>query len=68
MVKIGDKFILHSSNGLDYTIIINNINDCRPPEMIYGIDVYLKNKRCNNIDFCGENLLSKCEKVIENEL
>ena len=39
-IKIGDKFILHDSSGLDYKFEIININDFREPSMRYAIQAY----------------------------
>ena len=38
--NIGDKYIFHSENGMDYSIRIVNINDFRPDDEKYGADVY----------------------------
>lgn len=40
MINIGDKFILHSENGMDYKIEICNINDFREPSMKYACLVW----------------------------
>lgn len=39
-IKFNDEFILHSKNGMDYKIIVVNINDLREPSMKYGLDVW----------------------------
>lgn len=64
-VKIDDKFILHSQDGNDYIIKIVNINFYREPDMKYALDVYDKNgiSISNDVMFCGDELLRKCEKV-----
>lgn len=68
-VKVGDKFILHSQDGHDYTMEIVNINEFREPDMKYALDVYDMNGRCisNDVLFCGDELLNKCKKVMEDE-
>lgn len=66
MYNKGDKLILHSSNGHDYTCYIININNCRPPDMVYALDVYDdQNRSCTSEDpfFCGEDWLSQCEYI-----
>lgn len=64
MAKVGDKYILHSSNGMDYDIEIVNVSDYREPDMKYGVDVYDKNRiYVGDVMFVGENFLNKCEKV-----
>ena len=64
MVKVGDKYILHSSNGMDYNIEIINVNDFREPDMKYGADVYDRNGvYAGDVIFFGDSFLSQCEKV-----
>ena len=64
MAKVGDKYILHDSNGMDYNIKVVNENDFREPSLKYGIDVYDGNGTyAGDVMFVGENFLSKCEKV-----
>ena len=66
MVKVGDKFVLHSENGMDYSIEIVNINEFRDPETKYGADVYDGNGNyAGDVMFCGDDFLDKCEKVSE---
>ena len=64
MAKVGDKYILHSSNGMDYDIEVVNVSDYREPDMKYGVDVYDGNGiYAGDIMFVGESFLCKCEKV-----
>lgn len=64
MAKVGDKFILHSESGMDYSIEIININNFREPDMKYGADVYDGNGiYAGDIMFFGDDFLNKCEKV-----
>ena len=64
MAKVGDKYILHSSNGMYYDIEVINVNDFREPSLKYGIDVYDGNGTyAGDVMFVGESFLSKCEKV-----
>ena len=64
MAKVGDKYVLHSINGMDYDIEIINVNYFRPPDEIYGADVYDGNGvYAGDIMFFGEDFLAKCEKV-----
>lgn len=64
-VKVGDRFILHSKNGLDYDIEVVNVNMYRPPDQIYAIDIWLKpygqsvNK---DVIFVGDEFIGMCEK------
>ena len=65
MVKEGDKYILHSENGMDYSIEIVSVNDFRPPEEKYAADVYDGNGiYAGDVMFFGDEFLNKCEKVI----
>ena len=66
MVQVGDKYILHSSNGLDYDIEIVNINQFRPLDEIYAIDVYQGGINVyGDVIFVGDAFLNKCELVEE---
>ena len=66
-VKVGDRFILHSQEGHDYTMEIVNINDYREPDMKYAFDAYDENGNSisNDVLFCGDELLNTCERVME---
>ena len=63
MASVGDKYILHFVNGMDYTINIVNINNYRPDDMKYAADVYDKNGNYvgNDVQFFGDEFLRKCE-------
>lgn len=64
-VKVGDELILHSSNGKDYPVKIININEYRPPETKYAVDIYSEgtwySDTMNDYYFCGDDLIEKCE-------
>lgn len=66
MAKVGDKYILHSTNGKDYNIEIINVSDFRPPDVKYAIDVIDENGcYCNDdVLFCDDDfLINTCEKA-----
>lgn len=65
MANVGDKYILHSENGMDYSIEIINVNDFREPGMKYGADVYDANGNYvgGDVMFFGDDFLKKCQKV-----
>ena len=64
MAKVGDEYILHSINGMDYRIEVVNMSDYREPDMKYGVDVYDGNGTyAGDVMFVGESFLNKCEKV-----
>lgn len=66
MVRVGDKYILHSENGMDYDITIVNVNNFRPADTRYGADVYDGNGvYAGDVMFFGDDFLKKCEKVEE---
>ena len=64
MVNVGDRYIFHSSNGMNYSIEIVNINDSRELSMKYGADVYDGNNiYAGDIIFLDDAFLNKCKKV-----
>ena len=66
MAKVGDKYILHSSNGMDYSIEIININNYREQDMRYGAYVYDGNGTyAGDVMFFSDEFLSQCKKVNE---
>ena len=73
-VSEGDKFELDSINGHHYTIEIVNVNQWRPPQMIYACDIWMDNDPkasyfLENGDyyFCGDEILLQCKKVGEEK-
>lgn len=63
-VEVGDKFILHSKNGLDYEIEIVNVNINRPPDQIYAIDMWLNDQEVyDDVVFVGDEFIGMCEAV-----
>lgn len=75
-IKANDEFILHSSDGKDYKIIIYNVNYFRPPEATVAFFLYDENGKTiqNNQDevwFIGEGFFilnkDKLEKVNKDE-
>ena len=64
MVEVGQKYILHSENGLNYDIEIININHFREIDRIYAIDVYHKGANVyGDVMFVGDDFINKCELV-----
>ena len=64
MAKVGDKFILHSSNGMDYSIEVINVSNFREPSMKYGLEVYDGNGvYAGDVMFADDAFLNQCEKV-----
>ncbi len=63
-VKVGDKFILHSKNGLDYDIDVVNVNMNRPPNEVYAIDMWFNGQAVNDdVIFVGDEFIGMCEAV-----
>jgi len=63
-VKVGDRFILHSTNGLDYDIEVVNVNMYRPPDMIYAIDMWHNGQEVNDdVIFVGDEFIGMCEEM-----
>jgi len=69
-IKVNDKFILHSSDGKNYKMVIYNVNYYRPPSMTYAVLVYDEKGNsvqngCDDFFFIGENFFIKHEGKIE---
>lgn len=63
-VKVGDRFILHSKNGLDYEIEIVNVNMNRPPDQIYAIDMWFNGQEVyDDVVFVGDEFIGMCKVV-----
>lgn len=63
-VKVGDRFILHSKNGLNYDIDVVNVNMCRPSNEIYAIDMWLNGQEVyDDVVFVGDEFIGMCEAV-----
>lgn len=66
--KVGDHYILHSEDGNDYDIKIINVNEYRPPDMLYATNVYCNGKSCYDdivflSDYFFESQKNKLEKM-----
>ena len=60
MINVGDKYILHSSNGMDYDINVVNVNYCREPGMEYACDVIDGNGiHSDDVMFFGDEFFSQ---------
>lgn len=59
-IKVGDRYILHSSNGMDYTIEIVSVNYCRPIDMTYAADIWDANgNHPGDVEFFGDDFFEK---------
>ena len=67
MANVGDRYIFHSENGMDYTVNIVNVNLFREPSMKYGADVFDSNGTyAGDLMFFGDDFINKCEKLTED--
>ena len=65
-MNVGDKFILHSENGKDYTIEIVNVNECREPSLRYAADVWDDEVNYyGDVIFFGDEFFEKNKSKIE---
>jgi len=62
-IKKDDKFILHSSDGNNYKILIYNINYYRPPEEVYAI--LLVDSHIDDLFFVGKDFFEKNKEKLE---
>ena len=63
--KVGDKLTFHSDNGYDYQVIIENINNFRPDDMKYAVNIIDPNgisyyESYGDLYFCGDSFIDKC--------
>lgn len=65
-VKVNDKYILHSKNGMDYRIEIININEFREPSMKYGCDIWDGNGvYAGDVTFVGDDFFNNYKNQFE---
>lgn len=70
-IKVDDEFILHSSNGKDYKIVIYNVNYYRPPEATIAFLLYDENGKMivqsdhDELWFVGEDFFILNKRKIE---
>lgn len=64
MANVGDQYVFHSVNGLEYTINIVNVNLFREPSMKYAADVFDNNGTyAGDVMFFGDAFIDKCKKI-----
>ena len=65
-IKVGDTYIFHSSNGMDYKICVVNINEFREPSGKYGCDVYDGNGNyAGDVMFLGDDFFESHKDKME---
>lgn len=65
-IKVNDKFILHTTNGMDYRINVININKYREPSMKYACDIWDGNGvYAGDVSFVGDDFFNNHESQFE---
>ena len=65
-IKVNDKFIFHSENGMDYRIEVININNYRDPWDKYGWDSWDGNGTyAGDVTFVGDDFFDKYANQFE---
>ena len=69
-IKVGDRLVLNSSNGMTYKVIVKNVNEFRPPETKYAVNIIDENGNSyydskGDLYFCGDDFMDKCELIKE---
>lgn len=65
-IKVNDKFVFHSENGMDYQIKVININDYREPSMKYACDIWDGNGNyAGDVTFVGDDFFNNYESQFE---
>jgi hypothetical protein len=65
-MHVGDKFILHSENGKNYTIEIVNVNEYREPSLKYAVDTWDdEGNHPEDVMFFGDEFFEKNKSKIE---
>ena len=65
-VKVNDKYIFHSKNGMDYRIEVISVNEFRDPSMKYGCDVWDGNGAyAGDVTFVGDDFFNEHRTQLE---
>ena len=65
-MHVGDKFILHSENGKNYTIEIVNVNEYRESSLKYAVDTWDdEGNHPEDVMFFGDEFFEKNKSKIE---
>ena len=65
-IKVGDRYILHSSNGMDYTIEIVSVNHFRPIDMTYAADIWdVNGNHSVDVEFFGDDFFEKNKNKLD---
>lgn len=64
-IKQGDEFILHNSNGFDYECQVININEFRPEDMKYALNITVNGESLPDVSFVGDQFFQLNEVIID---
>lgn len=65
-IKINDKFVFRSENGMDYRIKVINMSNYREPSMKYGCDVWDGNGNyAGDVTFVGDDFFNNYKERLE---
>ena len=65
-IRVGDKFIYHGVDGIDYILVVDNINDHRrPPDEKYAVTASDPEGVYPDLLFYGDDFFEKCKDSIE---
>ena len=65
-IKVNDKFIFHSENGMNYRIEVININNYRDPCEKYACDIWDGNDNyAGEVTFVGDDFFNNYESQFE---
>lgn len=64
-IRVGDRFIFHSSNGIGYTLIVKNISYHRPPDEKYATTSRGPAGEYPDFLFYGDDFFEKWKDRIE---
>lgn len=64
-INVWDKFILHSAAKKDVFIKVVNVNDYRPPDWKYALDVYDDKGHAPDYLFFGDDWFEENKEKLE---
>lgn len=62
-IRVGDKFIYYGCDGLDYSFVVDSINDSRPQDEKYAVTY--SEPEGTYPDFCGDDFFENCKNSIK---
>ena len=58
-IEVGDKFMLHVPNSTPWNIEVININEYRPPDEKYAVDISTASQPIFETLFCGDDFFTQ---------